>query len=151
MMLCEKKACRRVSVGLLAMLLVGVVIAGCGEKKPPSRDYIPLIRTRLNDLQLAVKDRDRARIDSMLSVQILDIKQSSDSLLSFVYGPNNDFAFERFGDAEIFYTDKKARIDAYIMDSTSATDRPVTFTLVLEYDMWLLKRFEIRTDSVITR
>ncbi len=133
-----------------AVIGAAILIAGCGKEKPPNRDNIPQLRARLNNLQVAVKDRDRARIDSMLSVQILDEKESSDSLLNFVYGAAGDFAFDRFGDAEIFYTYDKARIDAYIMDSTSTKDRPVTFTLVHEHGMWLLKRFGPRTDTVKT-
>jgi len=135
---------------LRSALLLGtaILLTACGKEKMPNRDYIPQLRSQLNNLQIAVQERDRARIDSMLSVQILDIKENSDSLLSFVYGPSGDFAFTHFGDAEIFYTDDKARIDAYIMDSTDSRNRPVTFTLIREHGMWLLKRFEPRTDSV---
>jgi hypothetical protein len=132
----------------VAVAVAAILMTACGKEKTPNRDYIPQLRTSLNNLQIAVMDRNRAQIDSMLSVQILDIKEDSDSLLKFIYGPDGDYAFERFGDAEIFYTDNKARIDAYIMDSTAAKDRPVTFTLVREHGMWLLKRFEPRSDTV---
>jgi hypothetical protein len=133
-----------------AVFGAAILLAGCGQEKKLNRDYIPQLRTQFNNLQIAVKDRDQAAIDSLFSVQTIGNRQVSDSLLSFVYGPGDDFAFDRFGDAEIFYTESKARIDAYVMDSTSNKNRPVTFTLVHEHGAWLLKRFGPRTDTVKT-
>ena len=127
-----------------ALLTVGailVLLSACGTKTP-SRDHIPILQQRLYELQLAVADKNRAAIDSLLSVKMLDIDQSSDSLLSFVYGPGGDFSFEQFGNYEIAYTRDKARIDCFMMDTTHAKDRPITFTLVLDDEMWLFKRFE---------
>ena len=131
---------RRVLILLTVGILI-VMIVACGPKTP-SRDHIPVLKQRLYELQLAVVDKNRAAIDSLLSVKMLDIKQSSDSLLSFVYGPNGDFAFEQFGNYEIAYTQDKARIDCFVMDTAHAKDRPMTFTLVLDDEMWLFKRFE---------
>jgi hypothetical protein len=116
-------------------------VFGCGGGTP-SREQIPLLRQRLARLQEAIAQRNRAAIDSIMSVQALSLDLSSDSLLSYVYGPERDFAFEKLGDYEILYTKKKARIDCYIMDSTESTDRPLTLTFVHEHDQWLLKRFE---------
>jgi hypothetical protein len=127
-----------------ALLTTGAIIillAGCGVKTP-SRDHIPILKERLYELQLAVADKDRAAIDSLLSVKMLDIDQSSDSLLSFVYGPGGDFAFEHFGNYDIAYTQDKARIDCFMMDTTRAMDRPITFTLIYDDEQWLFKRFE---------
>lgn len=127
-----------------ALLTAGAIIvlsAGCGVKTP-SRDHIPVLKERLYELQLAVADKNRAAIDSLLSVKMLDIDQSSDSLLSFVYGPDGNFAFEQFGNYEIAYTKDKARIDCFIMDTTHAMDRPITFTLNYDDNLWLFKRFE---------
>ena len=115
---------------------------GCNEETP-SRDHIPVLRQQLYNLQEAIRTKDRVLLDSLLSVQILSNKQNSDSLLSFVFNYNDRyFPFERFGDYVISYTEDKARIDCYIMDSTSALERPIVLTLVYEHDMWLLKRFE---------
>ena len=122
-----------------ALMLLAV---GCAEKSP-DRDHIPVLRQRLYELQMGVQQKNRPAIDSLLSVAILKQNQSSDSLLKFVYNYNNRyFAFERFGDYTIAYTDDKARIDCFIMDSTSAESRPVILTFVLEHDLWLLKGFE---------
>lgn len=125
------------------MLAAALLLVSCGKEKMPDRNEIPVLKSRLYDLQEAVKSRDRAVIDSLLSVQILDLGLSSDSLLSFVYNFEGAyFPFERFGDYSIIYLDDKARIDCYVMDSTGATDRPVSLTLVKEHDLWLLKRFQ---------
>lgn len=114
---------------------------GCSVKAP-KREHIPVLKEMLFKLQQAVKAQDRAAIDSLLSVRIISNNQNSDSLLRFVYGPDNDFAFERFGNYDIVYTGDKARIDCLVMDTTSSPDRPVTFALAYEHDLWLLTSFE---------
>ena len=124
------------------LLVVAVVLFAACEKKSPKRDQIPLLQNQVLGLQTAVKDRNRAAIDSLLSVKILDRGQGSDSLLGFVYGPSGDFAFERFGNCDIAYTQDRARIDCFIMDSTVNRDRPITFFLAIEHDLWLFTSFE---------
>ena len=126
---------------LLSISLLTLVMAGC-EEKSPSRDHIPVIKERFSKLEAAVKAQDRAALDSLMSVKMLDIEQDSDSLLHFIYGSDYELSFERFGDYEIFYTNKKARIDCFLMDSTGARDRPAVFTMIFDDDKWLLKRFE---------
>jgi hypothetical protein len=128
-------------VGLAVLTLGWLLCAGCTEEPPP-RDYIPELKARLFRLQEAVKAQNRAAIDSLLSVQILDNQQDSDSLLSFTYGPEGSFDFRQFGLAEYTYTHDKARIDCFIMDSTQSRNRPLILTYVREHDLWLLKRFE---------
>ena len=122
--------------------VLGIVSAGCGEKEPPSRDHFMEIKQRLYLVQEAVLRRDRTKLDSLMSDESLSIHLDSDSLLSFVYGANNAFPFDRFGDYQILYTDKKARIDCFINDSTDRNSRPFILTFVLENKQWLLKRFE---------
>jgi len=111
---------------------------------------MPILQNKLFHLQEAIRSRNRAALDSLLSLQMLAIGQNSDSLLSFVYGPNDGFAFERLGDYEIFYTNDKARIDCFMMDISAVHDRPIILTFVFEHDMWLLKRFEPGQDSTST-
>ncbi|MCK4460294.1 MAG: hypothetical protein KAW46_00735 [candidate division Zixibacteria bacterium] len=125
--------------GLLAALLT---LGSCAEKKPPARNHIPLLKARLFSLQEAVKTLNRAAIDSLLSVQILDNDQNSDSLLQFAYGPDGGYVFRQFAVGEITYTNDNARIDCFIMDSSHTRDRPLILTYVYEHDQWLLKRFE---------
>lgn len=115
-------------------------LVSCGEETP-SRDHIPVIKAQLFALQEAVKDYDHARIDSLLSVKILDNDQSSDSLLHFVYGPNNQFAFQVFGGARIFYTHRHGVIDCYVMDSSRSQNRPIRLEYILDGENWLLYRF----------
>ncbi len=130
-----------IKVTVVLVLAMVMIYGGC-EKKSPKRDQIPLLKEKVFGLQEAVKAENRAAIDSMLSVKIIDNGQSSDSLLSFVYGPDRSFAFERFGNCEIIYTNDKARIECWVMDSTSQQDRPVTFFMALQKDMWLFTSFQ---------
>jgi hypothetical protein len=105
-------------------------------------------------LQEAVKVQNRAAIDSLLSVQILSFDQNSDSLLHFTFGADGSFAFRQFALGGIVYTDEKARIDCFIIDSTQIRDRPLILTFVYEHNQWLLKRFEpgeVMADSSNTR
>lgn len=132
----------KLSSWIALVAVASIVLAAC-EKKSPKRDQIPVLKNRLYELQTAVKDRNAAAIDSLLSVKIISKEQSSDSLLSLVYGPGRDFAFERFGNYNILYTTDKARIECYIMDSTSSTDRPLVLFLAGEDDLWLFTSFEV--------
>lgn len=126
---------------LTAAVALVLLAASCGEETP-SRDHIPVLKKRVHLLQQAVKGKKRAAIDSLMAPEILSYKQDSDSLLRFVYGPNGQFAFERFGNYEIVYTSDKARIDCFVMDSTAQRDRPIILTFVYKHDVWLLKRFQ---------
>lgn len=135
---------------ILIILLVGMVLpTGCGKKKI-NRDYIPILKDNLYKLQMAVKDQNLAQIDSLLSVKVIKKKLSSDSLIRFIYGADYNFGFVQFGNAEIVYTNEKARIDCYLMDSTSSHDRPIVFFLELDHDLWLFTSFldETKTDSL---
>ena len=126
----------------ILLVAVAVVLFSACEKKSPKREQIPNLQKQVFSLQTAVTDRNHAAIDSLLSVRILSKKQGSDSLLSFVYGPADDFAFDRFGIRDITYTHDRARVECFILDSTLAKDRPITFFLAIEHDMWLLTSFE---------
>ena len=133
------RASRAYLIGLLAPLLF---LGSCAEEKPPARNHIPILKARLFSLQEAVKTQNRAAIDSLLSVQILDNDQNSDSLLEFAYGPDGGFEFRQFAVGEITYTNEKAQIDCFVMDSSRTRDRPLILTYVYEHDQWLLKGFE---------
>ncbi len=132
------------SIRLLSLFLILSIslTLGCGEESI-SRDHIPILKAQLYKLQERVVDRDRAAIDSLMAVEILDEGLSSDSLLSFVYGSQSDFGFAYFGNALIVHTNDKARIDCFIQDSTQSEERPITFTFARYDDDWLLKRFEL--------
>lgn len=130
---------------ILALLLS----SGC-DQQTPSRDHIPILKQRLVQLQEAIRVRDRAAIDSLLSVKILSHKQDSDSLLRLVYGEEGSFAFVQLALGEISYTNDRARIDCYVVDTSGRRDRPITLTYTHEHDLWLLKRFEIgRAEAVV--
>lgn len=131
---------------ILAILLLSVLaLITCGKEKTPSRDHIPLIKESIARLQQSVLDKSPAAIDSLLSVEILKYHQSSDSLLKFIYGPDGDFAFKSFGQADIVYTDEFAQVECFVQDSTANANRPIVLSFVFDLDLWLLSRFE--TDS----
>ena len=132
---------RLLLIGLLAGLLVG--LTGCGDEKLPSRDQIPILQAKLYALEQGLVDRNRAAIDSLLSVEILDIDQSSDSLLRFVYGPDDAFPFVRLGEYRIFYGNRLAVINCYVMDSTEQLDRPLELLFKNDEERWLLKEFRV--------
>ena len=129
---------------LLVTTVILVCLLGCAEQSTPSRDHIPLIKEKLTYLQNGVLTKNPAAIDSVLSLKILDNGQSSDSLLKFIYGADNSFAFELFGEPVIIYTDKVAMVECYVMDSTKSKNRPMTFLFSYENEIWLLSRFEKR-------
>jgi hypothetical protein len=127
--------------GLLVVALAGMLAFACNERYP-KRDYMAAIKGEFNRLQIALRDRNRAALDSLASRDMIDEGMSIDSLVRFVSGPSHQRAFERFGKYEIMYNDKKARIDCSLVDSAGQNYLPVTLTFVREKDDWRLKRFE---------
>ena len=129
----------------LILVLVGLVsiFGGCDKEKLPSRDHIPILKQNLYALEQAINARNRAAVDSLLSVEILDVGQDSDSLLRLVYGPTDDFPFYRLGNYDIFYDNNIAVINCYIMDSTEQTDRPLRLQYKHKEELWLIKEFRV--------
>jgi hypothetical protein len=134
--------------GLLVLLGCLLLLVSACDEEPPKRKHIDVLRNKLRSLEKAVVAKNRAAIDSLLSVQILEEEQSSDSLLTFVYGRDRDFPFAGFSLIEMFYTGDKARIDVEIVDSTGQIRRPAILTLVYEHDRWLFKKFEPGSQPV---
>jgi len=125
----------------LTFAFLGILV-GCGGEDLPSRDEIPILRQRVHAVEQAIASANPAVLDSLLSVEMLDEGQSSDSLLSFVYGPERDFSFYRLGDCSIFYTKNLAVVDCFVMDSTETSDHPIKLHFKKYDDVWLLKKFE---------
>jgi len=124
----------------VSVLVVALLLTGCGGERTPNRNQIPYLKTALFDLQEVVKSRRAASIDSMLTGELKQL--GSDSLLGFVYGSDAAFAFEQFGGNVIAYTDENARIDCFIMDSLQGEDRPISFSLTFDNDHWLFTKIE---------
>ena len=123
-----------------------ILVIGCGTEKV-SRNHFPIIKANLYKLQVAVQEKNLAQIDSLLSVKIFDKKQSSDSLIRFVYDNVDNFQFTQFGNAEIVHSNEQARIDCYVMDSTGSVDRPMVFFLAVEHDLWLFTAFDEKKEA----
>lgn len=131
-----------VSVKFVGLVLL-LAVVGCGPDKLPSRDHIPVLKQRLYALEQGLVAGDRAALDSMMSVKILDVGQDSDSLLRFVYGADGRWPFHRLGDYNIFFSNKIAVINCYIMDTTEQRDRPLKLMYELDDQLWLLTRFDV--------
>lgn len=133
---------RRARFSYPAVLAVSAVLSwGCmTEPEPPSREQIPLLRQQLFRLQEAVRLRNGAAIDSLLSVEILNEGLSRDSLLRFVYGAADTIPFVRIANYQIVFDNNRARIDCELVDSASQ-NRPIVLTWLLADSTWLLKRF----------
>jgi hypothetical protein len=129
-----------VLVGLIGLALG----SGCGEERLPSRDEIPILRAKVYSLEQGILDHNRAAIDSLLSVDVLNTGHDSDSLLRFVYGPDGGYPFKRLGDYDIFYGNNVAVVNCYIMDSTESHERPLRIRFGREVgEPWLLRSFEV--------
>lgn len=133
---------------IVVLLATLTIAAGCGKEETPSRDYYPVLNSLVYDLQVAVKDSNRAAIDSLMSADILDKGLTSDSLISFAYGPNGRYDFQQFGNCVIVHTDKRAQIDCFVMDTTLKNDRPIRFNFKRDDTLWLLTDFKTPTDTV---
>ncbi len=128
---------------VVVLLGLSLMAAGCGEDRLPSRDQIPILKQKLYSLEQAIGARSRAAIDSLLSVDILDAGLDTDSLLRFIYGPNDDFPFHRLGDYDIFYGNNVAVINCQIMDSTEQSNRPLRLLYNHDDELWLLREFRV--------
>ena len=126
---------------LFSWALIAGTLVSCGSDELPSREQIPVLRERLFSLQRGVSAHNHAAVDSLLSIDILDVHQSSDSLFSFIYGPSGDFAFRQFGEYTIFFSNELAIIDCFVMDSTENRGRPLRLIYKLDDGVWLLKEF----------
>jgi hypothetical protein len=133
------------------LLVIGagaLVVSGCFDKTP-DRNYFPLIKRQIVELQTAVKNRDRVPLEKLL-VSDYASRGGADSVVQFAFGTDPSFQFAAFSKAEILYTNDRARVDCVIVDSTGRELRPATLTFEHVNNAWLLKRIEPRlpaTDS----
>lgn len=141
----------RMTTIMAVACLACCVAAGCGNDKLPSRDEIPILRERVYQLEQAVLRHNPAAVDSLASTELLDAGLSSDSLLSFVYGPENSFAFAKFDKYSIFYNRNLAVVTCVIADSTGEVTRPVKLIFSKHDKAWLLKGFEAVADTTPSR
>jgi hypothetical protein len=137
---------RNISRVLLPCIAVLIGVAGCKEKSPP-RNQIPVLKETLYRLQVAVKEHNRAALDSLLSVKMLEYNQNGDSLIGIAHGRDRTFPFETFGGAVFLYTGDNAQIECFVMDSTSKRDQPIRIHMIREGKGWLMSHYSF-PDSV---
>ncbi|HHI02495.1 MAG: hypothetical protein DRP51_03015 [Candidatus Zixiibacteriota bacterium] len=119
------------------------LIISCAEKNPP-RDEIPLIKNLLGRFEQAVRDKNRAGIDSLIVAEAYDLGYHSTKILSDIYRDLDTGSFLKFGGREFSYTRDKGVVSCFIVSDTADTGCPVEITVVKKYDKWYLKRFDLK-------
>lgn len=128
----------------LSIVTAGIfLIISCAEKNPP-RDEIPLIKNLLGQFERAVKEKNRAGIDSLIIAEAYELGYHSTKILSDIYPDIETGSFLKFGGREFFYTKDKGVVNCLIVSDTADTGRPVEITVVKKYDQWYLKRFDLK-------
>ena len=120
------------------------MILSCERKKNPPRDEIPIIKNLLGQFERAVKDKNAARIDSIMIAESLELGYSSRSILAAVYTDPINSTFHTFGNRSFAYTKDKASVTCFIMADSADPGRPVEITLVKTGHLWLIKRFDLK-------
>lgn len=131
----------------LMVLTAGLTLAllassGCVKKNPP-RDEIPIIKDFLARLEISVKAKNAAAIDSLIIADALEQGYSSTRILDEVYR-EPDTSFYTFGQREFFYTKDRAVVTCKIMAVENCIGRPLEMTLIKVGDRWLLKKFDLK-------
>lgn len=131
---------KRYAVRIVAVAcLCGVMLVLACKEKTPNRDFFPVIKQRVFLLQEAIRTRTKAGLDSLLSSDYA-ARGGADSVVQFAYGDDPDFQFARIGEAEIFYTDERARVDGVIVGEDGRALRDVILIYEHRGEKWLLKR-----------
>lgn len=128
---------RRLANSIIVIFALAAIWS-CREKSP-SRDYIPIIRQRVYEVQEAIKSRGRNAIDSLLTEEYA-AAGGADSLVQFANGSDPAFAFSRFTHTEIYYTNDKARVDCLIVGQDNRSLKSATLTFERRKERWLLKQ-----------
>lgn len=132
------------SVSQLCSILVicqFMLISSCSEKKLPARAEIPLIKVAISRIEGAVRDRNQAALDSLMSIQMLERNLTSDSLISFVWGQIPIQRFARFSDCDIRFTNANAQCNCLITDDIGASNGGIQLQFSYEDKRWLLFQF----------
>jgi hypothetical protein len=121
-----------------------LLVFSCSREKNPPRDEIPLIKDTMGYFELAVKDKNVAAMDSLMSNDAAKLGYSARSILSEVYPDSAESTFFSFGKRSFAYTKDKAAVNCFIMADSTDSGRPVEITLVKSHDRWLVKRFDLK-------
>ncbi|UCD17235.1 MAG: hypothetical protein JSV44_12415 [Candidatus Zixiibacteriota bacterium] len=130
---------RYVIIGLAALVFF---MSSCGKKNPP-RDEIPLIKGRLGELQVALRERNAEHIDSMLSPIGRELGYSGTEILTLVY-PDEDATFLGLSRKEFSYTADRAVVTCYILANSADSGRAVELLLEKRHDRWFVRRFDLK-------
>ncbi len=128
---------------IICLFPLMLLLFSCSRKNPP-RDEIPVIKDLLGRFERAVKEKNAAGIDSLMSAGSLELGYSSRRILSEIYPDSVKSTFYTFGKRSFAYTKDIASVDCFIMADSTDSGRPVEITLVKSHDMWLIKRFDLK-------
>jgi hypothetical protein len=129
-----------IAVWSILLILLGL---SCSREKNPPRDEIPLIKDTMGYFELAVKDKNVAAMDSLMSDDAAGLGYSAQKILSEIYPDSAASTFYSFGKRSFAYTKDKAAVDCFIMADSTDVGRPVSITLVKSQNKWLIKRFDL--------
>ena len=155
----------------LSIIISGLlIIISCVEKNPP-RDEIPMIKNLLGRFEQAVREKNRAGLDSLIIAEAYEQGYHSTKILADIYGTGDaggtddvggvgdTGGFLKFGSREFVYTKDFGLVKCFIISDTgiaglsgntgsagdiSSAGRPVEITLVKKYDQWYLKKFDLK-------
>jgi len=129
------------------LTLWALVLLSCDSPREISREEIPAIKAGLAALEAAIKARDLAGLDTLLSPEAADAGVTARTVMDFVCGAGgNEFA--GFSDRQFFYRGDAARVDCRLM-MISSEERRITLTLRKGENGWRLKNIGIRTSEAL--
>jgi len=135
-------------LAFLFLMIGSIFLAGCQEETP-SRDEIPHIKDLIGSFETALKDRNTAAIDSLLSAQILEENLNSSIIIEKIYERTEEDSLYSLGSREFFYIKDRAVVNANVISSsTDSTGPPVEITLMKSGDQWLIKNIEFDKEQL---
>lgn len=130
----------------LLLMVLTLILAGCKREAKLPREEGPRIRAALAEVEAAIRDRDRQKLDSLLHPEAIEEGLTADSVLSFIY-LTPDFKFSGFTNKMIIQRNPYARIDCDVL-GTAENLRPITVTMKQDKDKdWRLKAIGPRLDN----
>ena len=110
----------------------------------------------MGQFEKAVREKNRAGIDSLIIAEAYEQGYHSTKILSDIYGAGDTGGtgqFLKFGGREFSYTKSRGFVKCFIVSDTgtagstgdtSSPGRPVEIIVIKKYDQWFLKQFDLR-------
>jgi len=129
---------------VIGLVFLMSLVLSCGREKNPPRDEIPVIKDALGHFEIAVRAKNMAAMDSLMSPEAKKLGYSPQSILLMVYPDSTESTFYSFGSRSFAYVKDKAAVDCFILTDSTDNGRPIAITLVKSQNKWLIKRFDLK-------